>query len=156
MDITKPKAFLIQISLYLKNNDAESAYSMSKDFVAKFPSEMAAHYLLAFSALGSKRYEEAKMEGRKAFNMASSDEDMLTCALLASMAYYELKDYAKGYELLLAVEKRAKTAELEKLMVLFSLAANSPEEAFRHEEELFRLNSKAAIELLAKITSGLA
>jgi hypothetical protein len=156
MDLTKPKAFLIQIALYLRNNDAESAYALSREFVGKFPAEMSAHYLLAFSALGSKRYEEAKTEGRKAFNMASSDEDMLTCALVASMAYYELKDYAKGYELLVVMEKRAKTAELEKLMVLFSLAANSPEEAFRHEEELFRLNSKAAIELLAKITGGLS
>jgi tetratricopeptide (TPR) repeat protein len=156
MEITKPNAFLTQISLYLKNNNPESAYTLSKDFVGKFPAEMSSHYLLALSALRSGRLEEAKLEGRKAFNMAQSTEDMITCALVSGMAYYELKEYAKGYEILSLMERKGKTAELEKMLVIFSLALNSPNDAARHEEELFRLNAAAARNLLARAVDSLS
>ncbi len=154
MELTKPSAYLAQISIYLKNGDRESAYSMSKEFANKFPDTMTSHYLLALSALGHGKYEEAKMEGRKAFNLAATQEDMLTCALITGMAYYELKDYGKGYEILLLMESKSKTVELEKFLVMFSLAMNSPEAAARHEEELLRLNSRAALDLIVRIAGS--
>jgi len=151
VEITKPSAYLKQIYLYLKNGDNESAYSTSKDFVAKFPQEMPAHFLLALSALKLNKFDETRIEGRKAFNMAVVPEDMFSCALICSLAYFELKEYAKGYELLTLVEKTKKTDQLEELLVLFSLAINNPEEAFKHEEELSRLNARAADDLLMRL-----
>lgn len=151
----KPNSYIVQISLYLKNRDPRKAYQLSKEFASAFPGEMASHYLLALASLKLDGFEEAKIEGRKAFNVAQTPEDMLTCAFVIALAYYALKEYDKGYEVLLYMEKKLPTPELEKLLIMFSLAMSRPDDAAKHEENLFRLNAKAARDLLARLVKSL-
>jgi len=139
--------YISQTVIYIRNKDYERAYSFAKEFAERFPDEMVAHYLLSASAFWAKKYEEAALEGRKAFNKASDYEDMLPCAIVTASSYYELKQYDKGFEFLQTVEKTKTNENLEKLMVLFSLARNDAKEAAAHLNELYKLNQEAAEEL---------
>lgn len=155
MELTKSSSFERQIILYLKNRDYPQAYSLSKDFISRFPEVLSAHIFLANAAFELGKYEEARDEARKAFNIATSPDDMMACALLASAAYYRLKEYAKGYEILSVMEGKKKTEDLEELLVLFSLMLDDPSAAAKHSEELFKISSQAARELLERIARGL-
>ena len=149
MDFGKP-GYTAQVATYLKNQEYGKAYDLGKTFVQAFPDDVVAHFLLAESAFWSGKYEEAAFEGSKAFNKSSNDEDMLACAIITSSAYYELGKYAEGYKLLKMVEPRKKSEELEKLLFIFSLEMNDDKEAMKHVDDLFKLNKKAAEELIVK------
>jgi len=156
MAITHARAYVKQISLYLNNEDYEKAHSLSREFVAAFKDNLPAHTLLALSAYRVGEFDEAAKEGRTAFNMTNNPDDMLACALITALAYYDLGEFEKGYEILSAMEKSKKTDGLESLLVIFALALNSPDEAFRHYEELHTLNKDAAEGLLFRIVEGMA
>ena len=147
-------AYIKQNALYLKNKDYGRAYEFSKEFTQKFPGEMIAYFLLAKAAFCLERYEEAAMVARKAFNMASEPEDVLTCAIMASTAYYEMGEYSKGLELLKQVEKIKANEELEELLFIFSLALKDEKEAMKHVQELYKLNKKAAEDFMARYIVG--
>jgi len=147
-------AYIKQNVLYLNNKDYGKAYEFSKEFVQKFPAEMIAHFLLAKAAFCLGRHEEAVLGARKAFNLAADADDMLSCAILASTAYYELKEYGKGLELLKQVEKTKTSEELEELLFIFSLAMEDEKEAMKHVQDLYKLNKKAAEEFIAKFIMG--
>ena len=139
--------YVSQTVTYIKNKDYEKAYNFAKEFVEKFPDEVAAHYLLSASAFWLKRYREAILEGCRAFNKATKDDEMLPCVMIAASAYYELEEYEKGMKLLQIMEKRKKTENIEKLMFMFSMARKDSKEAAVHLNELYKMNREAAEEL---------
>ena len=154
MELTKKEAFIKQLAIYLRDDDFAKAYELARAFVKRFPEEMVSHFLLARAAFGVKKYDEAKTEGREAFNMSKSYDDMLATALLASTAHLELKEYAAGYELLREMEKQGDSAELESAMVVFSLAQRDAKELISHLERLYKLNKLLALELAMRIVKG--
>ncbi len=142
--------FAKQIALYIKNDDGKKAYELGSDFVKKYPQELIAQYLLATAANMTKRYEEGKLHGRKAFNLAKHEEDMLACAIQASISYLELQEYQKGFELLKEMEKKKSTAQLEEALFVFSIALKNKDEAMQHIDKLYKLNKRLAIRFAQK------
>jgi len=151
VEFTKKEAFARQLAIFIRNEDRQRAYELSKEFANKFPGEMLAHFLLALAAYRIDKFDEAKSEGRKAFNLASSAEDMLVTALLASSAHYNLGEYTQGYDLLKAIEKRKSTDELQKRMFIFAMALNKSDEALYHMDQLFKLNETMAADMVLKM-----
>jgi cytochrome c-type biogenesis protein CcmH/NrfG len=130
MELTKKEAFIKQLAVYIRDQDKEKAYDLAGQFVKKFPGEMASHFLFAKAAFDSGRFEEAKLEGRKAFNMSKDPKDLLATALLTSAAYLQLKEYQKGYDLLRDMEKKADSEGLQTALIAFSLALKDDKGAF--------------------------
>jgi len=143
---TKPESYELQIVLYLKNKEYAKAYSLSKEFVECFNSEMVAHFLLMKSAFWLKKFDEAIKEGRKAFNLSHGD-DLLTCAIIISNAYYLNGNPNEAYNLLVKIQSEG-NAEVEKLLFLYSIALNNNKEAIRHIDNLYKLNRKLAKEFI--------
>lgn len=144
------KGYISQAAIYLRNKDYSKAYSFAKEFIAKFPDEIIAYYFLSAAAFWLKKYDEAAVEGRKAFNKADNYDDMLPCAIITASAYYEMDQFDKGFEILTIMEKKKKTEELEKLLFLFSVAKNDGKEAVVHLDELYKLNRQAADQMAAR------
>jgi tetratricopeptide (TPR) repeat protein len=151
---TKKEPFIKQIAIYLSNGSYQDAYSMSAEFLSKFPDELIAHYLAAKSAYWTGRFEEARTEARKAFNLALSDDDLLTCAILAASAYYRAGEYRKGYDLLKEVEKKKTTPELMQMIFIFSLAIEDEREAIAQLEALQKLDRKVAMDFIKRFVGG--
>ena len=151
VEFTKKEAFARQLAIFIRNEDRGRAYELSREFANKFPDEMLAHFLLALAAYRLDKFDEAKAEGRKAFNLASSTDDMLVTALLASSAHYNLGEYTQGYDLLKAIEKRKSTDELQKRMFVFAMALNKSDEALQHMDQLFKLNESMAADMILKM-----
>lgn len=141
--------YISQICAYLQNADHENAYALSKDFSQAFPDDLESRYLLAESAFWAGRYDEAVIEGSRAFNQSSSKEDMLACTIITASAYYELKQYEKGISLLKTMENRGSNEDIERLRFIFSIAIGDGKEAAIHANDLYAMNQKAAIELVA-------
>lgn len=144
------KGYAKQVTIYLEKNDYEKAYELAHEFSQKFPNGKVAHFLLGRSAFWVKRYTEAAAEARKSFNMAKTSEDRLACAILASTALYELGEYSEGLELLKEVEKVISSEELEKALIIFSVALHDKNEARKHLEDLRKMNAWAAEKLMAR------
>lgn len=142
-------AYVKQLLIFLSNQDYQSSLGFGKEFVEKFPAEMISHYLLAKVLYFNKDFAGSAMEGRKSFNLASDPDDILACAITTSTAYYELKEYAKGYELLNSVQKS--TEDLETLRFVFALALSDENAALKHVQKLYALNKKSAEALMLKM-----
>ncbi len=149
MAIEKKESFIKQIAIYLNDNEAQKAYTLAKEFVDRFPSEMVAHYLLAKASFWLGKYDEALGEGLKAFNMARA-ADLVPCAIITASAYYQLGKYAEGHKMLSRIDAKG-DADLEKLKLAFAIAQGQQEEAVEILDTLFRINKKEAKELLEKI-----
>jgi len=147
----KQGAYQRQLILYLKNKSYQQAYEFAKQYVAEYPEDMIAHFLLAKSSVWAGNFEEAAHEARIAYNMADSPEDMMMCGIHACVAYYKLKEFAKGFELLRAMERIRICEESEQLFFLFSLALDNAAETSRHFKEMFRINNDAATVFLRNL-----
>ncbi len=147
----KQGAYQRQLILYLKNKSYQQAYQFSKQYVSEYPKDMIAHFLLAKSSIWVKNFEEAAHEARLAYNLAESPEDMLMCGIHACVAYYKLKEFTKGFELLQAMERIRVCEESEQLFFLFSLALDNAAETSRHFKEMFRINNDAATVFLKNL-----
>jgi len=150
----KAEAYQKQLILYLNNGSRNQAYDMSQQYANEYPGDMVSHFLLAKSALGVGKYEEAALEARKAFNLAGNEADMAMCAIHACIAYYRLQQYAKGFELLRALESVRTCEETEQLFFLFSLALGDDAEARRHFDAMCNIDSAAATEFLKDLAAG--
>ena len=146
MELSK-KGYVSQTLTYIKNKDYEQAYKFTKEMVEKFPDDLVSHYLLSVSCFWSKKYDEAALEGRRAFNKASGEE-ILPCAVITASAYYELEQFDKGLEILEYAEKTKKSENLEKLLFIFSMAKNNAQKAAEHLNELYKLNHESAEEMI--------
>jgi hypothetical protein len=76
------------------------------------------------------------------------------CVIHACIAYYRLKEYQKGFELLQSTENIRTCEETEQLFFLFSLATDNDKEARRHFDEMFRIDDSAAKEFLSAVAEG--
>jgi tetratricopeptide (TPR) repeat protein len=150
----KAEAYQKQLILYLNNKSYEQAYDMSKQYLAEYPDDMVAHFLMAKSALWVGKYGEAALEARKAFNLAKNEADMVMCAIHACIAYYRLQEYAKGFELLKALERIRTCEETEQLAFLFSLAIGNDGEARKHFDSMMNIDSDAAMGFLSEVAEG--
>ena len=148
MSNLKKEAYLTQIFAYLSNQDYEKAHEFSREFVDAYPKEMISHLILAKSAFRLKNYEIAAEQARLAFNLAESYDDMATCAVLASTAYYQTEEFEKGYELLEQMKKIKNTEEIEKMMFILSMALKKHAKAMEHLDELTKFNKKTAKDLI--------
>lgn len=148
MIFTKREGYEKQIALYFGTKDYQKAYDLAREFVERFGQDMMPHFLLMKSAFWLKRFEEAIREGRMAFNMATS-EDLTTCGVILSTAYYLNGNNQECYELL----ERLKTdgnADAEKLMFIYSLAVKDEQAAMEHINKLYRINRRVAEEFIMK------
>ncbi len=150
MEFTSKTGFSKQIIIFIQNSKFNDAFTLAQQFVQRFPDEMMSHFLLAKSAFWINEFDITKSEARKAFNLAKLPDDMLPCAILAATAYHQLKEYEKGFDLLKQMEAIKTDEELEKLLFLFSLALKDQTEAMKHIDLLFKINSKAAEDLIVR------
>lgn len=140
--------YISQISIYLKNKDYANAYNLSKEFLERFPDEVVARFFLAESAYWTGQYQEAAIEAHRAFNKSTDKEDMLSCALVAGSAHFELKEYVKGLEILKHMENRVSSAQLEKMMFAYFMEMRNPDAAARHLDELYKMDKDMAMEVV--------
>ncbi len=147
-------AYIKQMIIYFGNQDYQVAYTFGKEFAQKFPDEMVAHFFLAKAAYWTGNHQEAASEGRKAFNLSTVPEDMLATAIIAGTAYYELREYSKGLEMLNGISKNKTSEELETLLFLFNLAIKDEKAALVHVEKLYKMNKKTAEDLMLKVIGG--
>ena len=145
---TKHEAYEKQIAIYLGNREYQKSYDLSKEFVERFKDEMIAHFLLMKSAFWLKRFDEAITEGRIAFNLATG-EDMLTCAIILSSAYYLKGDSENCYKLLDRI-KADGNPDVEKLMFIYSLAVKDEKKAMEHINKLYAINRRLAEDFILK------
>ena len=144
--------FIKQISLYFKNGEYQQAYLLSKEFADAFPENMASHFLLAKSAFWLNNFEEAEEESTKAFNLAKGNDELAVAGILKACAYYRLKKFREGLDLLnLLKTKLPQREEIAKLKFIFALALNDEAAALRHLESLYEINKKAASELIVSV-----
>ncbi len=142
--------YISQITIYLKNKDYQNAHNLSKEFSEIFPDEIVARFFLAESAYWSGDYRQAAIEGHRAFNKATDYQDMLSCAMVVGSAHFELKEYAKGLEILKHMEKRVSSDKLEKMMFTYFMAMHNTNAAARHIDELYKMNREMAMDVLEK------
>jgi len=145
---SKKSAFARQFIIFYKNEDFQKAYELGKEFTAKYPDEMLAHFLLAKSAYLLGRYDEAKTEARKAFNRAANDDDLIVCALLISCASFQLGEHTQAYDVLKSVEFRKPSDDVEHALFVLALAMDDVDLAMKHMDRLFAINEKLAINLI--------
>ena len=146
------KPYLKQLLLYFKNGSHKEAYSLSEEFVRKFPKEMASHFFLARSAFWLNDYVTARDESLKAFNLSNGEDEMAVAGILLACSYYRLRDYPHGIEVLnLLRTDMPQREDLPKLKFVFALALNDEVAAMKHLETLYEINENAASNLIVKV-----
>ncbi len=149
--------YIKQISIYFKNGDYNKAYDLSKEFAEKFPNDMASHFLFAKSAFWLNNFQVAEEESTKAFNLSVGNDELAIVGILRVCAYYRLKKYQKGMQLLnLLKTKLPQREEIAKLKFIFALALHNEPAAMRHLDMLYEINENAASELIMKILGKFA
>ena len=152
------KGYAKQMELYLNNKDYQKAFALGTDFVKSYPGEMIGQYQLSSAAFHVGEYQNAQEHGRKAFNLAKTDHDMLACAIQTSLAYLKLGQYARGYEILKEMEKNKRTDELqddlEEALFVFSVAMKDKDAAMEHIDKLYNLNKSLALRLVRAYIEG--
>jgi tetratricopeptide (TPR) repeat protein len=140
-------AYVKQTLLYLENGDYGKAYEFSKEFVEKNPKDMMAQFLFAKSAFWTDSFDEAIDHGSRAFNLAANKEDMALCAIVIASAYFKTERYQKGYALLKTLDA-TKNEDVQKLLLLFSIALNDQKSIENQIAVVYEINSKMIEELL--------
>jgi tetratricopeptide (TPR) repeat protein len=151
----KEGAYQKQIILYLNNMAFRQAFDFSQEYAAAFPNDMVAHFLLSKSAIKVERYSDAAASARKAFNLASEENDLMMCAIHACVAYYRLGEFQKGMELIQAVECCPPCQEMEELGFLFCLAMDKDIEATKHFKKMFALDAESANRFVMSVAEGM-
>ncbi|MFH0884794.1 MAG: hypothetical protein V1861_03720 [Candidatus Micrarchaeota archaeon] len=148
VEFSKPDAYLKQIAVYLKEQMNKQAYSLCQDFVKKFPRELLSHILLAESAFRMGRYQESKVESKRALKLSQSESDIRFCSLVFSTACFQLKDYIEGYNTLKNAMKGKFLPEAEESLLVLALAMADEQKALHHMKNLMVLNRERAMEFM--------
>ena len=143
MEFTKKDPYIKQIGLYMENGQSERAYALAQDFADKFKQELAAHFLLAKTAFRLKKFSEAVAAARTAFNLATSKQDMVTCALVLSASYYVQGEIDEAYKVLHKVGGEG-DSDVEKLMFIYASSVKEAAEATQHLDRLYQINPRLA------------
>lgn len=152
MDFTKKDSFIKQIIIYFKSNDYVNAYVVAVEFNAKFPDDLVSNFLRAKACFYMNKHDEGLSVARKTFNI-STGQDLITTAILLCSIYYMRGEYVDGYKLLesLGSDKSLKiNGEVEELMTILSLALNNPDNAMRHIDRLYAINSRYADDFILR------
>ena len=148
MEFSKAEGYLLQISIYLREQMDRNAYELSKDFVKKYPGELLPHVLLAESAFRLQKYDECKVEARKALKFAQTEQDLRFCTMIFSTACFQLKDYIEGYDTLRTATAGKFIPEVEEILLVFAMAMADEKIALHHMKNLMVLNRSRAMELM--------
>lgn len=143
--------YVKQLILYFQNGSYQKAFSLSKDFVRRFPKDSTPHFFLARSAFWLNDFPTAKDESLKAFNLSDGEDEMAVAGILLACSYFQLKEYQQGKEVLALLRTELPQKEdLQKLRFIFSLALNDEAAAMRHLELLYTINRKAASDFIVQ------
>lgn len=153
MEFTKKESFAIQIGHYLKNGQCEDACKLAESMIKKFPKEPLSHFMAAKSYYFSGKYEEAKTEGRKAFNMSHTKHDMMNSAILTASSLFMLGKYNEAYKILIPFEKED-NEEIKKMLVIFFAVKGKGEKAAKYYKELHDLNREVARKFIKKLAES--
>lgn len=150
MELTKKESYAIQISSYLKNGKNMEARKMAEEMIKKFPKEPLSHFMAAKSYYFSKKYEDAKTEGSKAFQLSMKTHDLIASAVVTASSMLMLGEYAEAHKILLPFEKK-RNEEVKKLMVIISMAEGEGKKAGSYYKELYDINKAAAEKLIRRL-----
>jgi len=142
MELADHNAYVKKIVFYLSRKEYDLAFSLSKQFVAKFPNKLLPHFFLSKSAFWVKNIKVAIEEANSAFNLSKGEERATTGILLAS-AYYLSEDYQKGYLILKEIEVQFPndlTREFKELSSIYSLTLKNPQNSEKYVKKLYALN----------------
>jgi len=153
MELTKKESYAIQINYYLKNGKISEACELSREMVKKFPKEPLSHFMAAKSYYLSGLYEQARMEGLKAFNLSHSKADMMVSAIVTASSMFMLNQYEKAHKMLLPFEKE-RNQEVKKLMIILSVVLENENEAAKYYRELDDINRAAAEKFIRRLAKG--
>lgn len=145
---TKRETYEKQIAIYFHDGSYEKAYVLSREFAERFKEEVTAHFLLMKSAFWMNKFEEAIASGIVAFNL-SHGNDMLTCGVLLSSAYY-LKGDIEQCQTLLGKLKAEGNTDVQRLMIITALALQDEKEAEKQINQLYHINRRVAEEFVQK------
>lgn len=150
MEFTKKEAFAIQIGHYLKNGQFKEAKELADKMIKKFPKEPLSHFMAAKSYYFSEEYEKAKTEGRKAFNLSHTKQDMMNSAIVTASSLFMLGRYNEAHGILRPFEKED-NEEIKKMLVIFFAVKGRGDEAAKYYRELHDVNREAAAKFIRKL-----
>jgi tetratricopeptide (TPR) repeat protein len=146
---TRENSFTKQILIFWNYREYDKAYELSMDFTKSFPRSLIAHYLLAKYYIKREEYPMALAEGHRAFNLAQSPEDLIATGVFLACAYYHVRRYSKGYEILNMLREYG-DEKVEKALIILSLCMNDPTEAMMHVDALYVINKDIANKFVDK------
>jgi len=150
MEFSKKESYAIQIGNYLKNGRYAKALELSTEMTGKFPKEPLSHFMAAKSYYFSGKYEKAKMEGRKAFNLSHTKSDMMFSAIITASALFMLGKYDEAHKLLVHFEGE-NNEDVEKLLLIFYAVKGDGGKAGEYYKELYSLNMDIARKFIRKL-----
>lgn len=153
MEFTKKEAYAIQISCLLADGKLADACTLSEEMIAKYPGEALSHFMASKSCFLSGDYARAASEGKIAYGLSSSREDLLASAVASASALLMLgrADEAKK---MLAQLRDDKDAEVKKLQLIISMSEGRPDEAGQRFKELYSLNRSSAGRFIKALAKG--
>ena len=153
MEFTKKEAFAIQIGHYLRNKEYSKACGLAEGMLKKFPDEPLSHFMAAKSYYFAGNYEKAQSEGRKAYALSPTRQDMLRSAVVAASSLFMLKKYDEGHKMLLPFEKED-NEDVKKLLVIFYAVKGKGNKAGEYYKELYNLNMDAARKFIKRLAEA--
>lgn len=134
----------------MQNKEFDRAYTLAQDFADKFKHELTAHFLLAKTAFRLKKFAHATKAARSAFNLASTKQDMLTCAVVLSASYYLQGQKDEAYKVLSKVGAGSNSTDVERLMFVYASSVQDEQAAVQHLDRLYKLNRRMAEEFIQR------
>lgn len=153
MELTKKESYAIQIGYYLKNGEYPKACELAEDMLKRFPKEPLSHFMAARSYYFSSRYQEARTEGRKAYGLSNTRQDMMMSAIVTASSLFMLKKYDEGHKMLLPFEKE-NNEDVKKLLVIFYMVKGRGKKAGKYYKELYDLNMAVAKKFIKQLAEG--
>ncbi len=147
MEFSKKESYISQIGFYLMGKEYSNAYALAFEYTQKYSDDLSSHFLLAKAAFHLQKYDEAISLSRKAFNMATDKNDMLSCAVLLSSSYFMLGQKDEAYKVLQQVDGK-NDLDAERLMFIYAVTQKNRSEAIGYLDSLYKKNQKAAEEFV--------
>ncbi|MBI5227773.1 hypothetical protein HY988_04260 [Candidatus Micrarchaeota archaeon] len=147
MEFTKKESYVSQIGFYLMGKEYSNAYHLAQEFSQKYSDDLSSHFLLAKTAFHMRKYDEAITRARSAFNMASTKNDMLACAVLLSSSYFMEGHKDEAYKVLRQVDGK-NDLDAERLMFIYAVTQKNKAEAITYLDQLYKKNPHAAGEFV--------
>jgi tetratricopeptide (TPR) repeat protein len=142
-----PTAYTKQIELYIKNRDFGKALALAKEYVEKNPDELIPNFMMGKCCFWAGKINYGLKYARKAFNLSREKDDLIMCGILLASIYFRARKYKEGHSLLHKLEAEG-NEDVEKLLLIFSIAMNDEGEMKKHLEELYKINSRSVEDIV--------